>query len=524
MSDDLFRDLDPAREYTAWTALRIVYDGLVGLRRTSRPAGLELVPDLAVALPRISQDGRTYAFTLRRGITYSDGRPLRPDDVRRGLERAFTANADPQTADGHPEYYAGIVGGRACLAKPATCSLRDGVETNPRANTVTIHLTEPDPDFLYKLSLTFATVAPPDAPMTAAGDRPLVGTGPYMIGEVTDPDGYGTSDAEHGKVTKQGLTLVRNPKFKQWSSVAQPWGYPDVIRWQPINPNDALAAVDHGDIDIFAPYVPAGDTQDEFVARLGALYGGRFHEDTTGFTFSVHMNTAVPPFDNLKARQAFTYALDRLKLADDLDLRVQTCQLVPPDYPGYRQRCPYSTSRDEAAWRGPDTETAKALSRDLGSAGRVTILSTSLFTKAEHELARTLQLLGYEPKTVELPPGKFFDVIYQPSSEPSIWIAGWAPDFPSASQYYGEFGCNLTLPAACDEKFAQLLSQANLAQRSDPAHAQTLWEDIYTRAAEQALLVPFARDTRMVIVSSRANPSFMWSWDGDLLVDQMWVR
>jgi len=53
--------------------------------------GYDLVPNLARTLPTPTDGGRTYTFTLRRGIRYSDGRFVRPADFRRGLTRAFTA-------------------------------------------------------------------------------------------------------------------------------------------------------------------------------------------------------------------------------------------------------------------------------------------------------------------------------------------------------------------------------------------------------------------------------------------------
>ncbi|MGZ4591194.1 MAG: ABC transporter substrate-binding protein, partial [Actinomycetes bacterium] len=182
VSDDWFDSLDPARAYSpeAWQALSMVYDGLVGLRRTTGSAAYELVPDLADTLPTPSDGGTSYTFHLRSGITYSDGRSVALGDVRRGLEREFTATAGSLEL-GNPSYYAGIVGGEACSSRPQTCSLAQGITTNEGAHTVTITLSKPDPDFLYKLALPFATVVPPGSPTTGADPPAFPGTGPYKI-------------------------------------------------------------------------------------------------------------------------------------------------------------------------------------------------------------------------------------------------------------------------------------------------------------------------------------------------------
>ena len=64
--------VDPA---AAWIpeVFSIPYDGFVSFRRTGGPEGFTLVPDLATTLPRPTDGGRTYTFTVRRGIRYSNG-------------------------------------------------------------------------------------------------------------------------------------------------------------------------------------------------------------------------------------------------------------------------------------------------------------------------------------------------------------------------------------------------------------------------------------------------------------------
>ena len=78
---------------------------------------------------------------------------MRPQDFRRAIERSLL----------HPEgpganFFSGIVGAGTCIKTPRRCDLSHGIATG--TNTVTFHLTEPDPDFLYKLALPAAFAVP----------------------------------------------------------------------------------------------------------------------------------------------------------------------------------------------------------------------------------------------------------------------------------------------------------------------------------------------------------------------------
>jgi YVTN family beta-propeller protein len=214
-------------------------DGLVGFRRVGGSDGSQLVPDLAVALPTPADDGRTYTFRLRAGIGYSTGRPVQPADFRRALERALIITHDPS------HYYGAIVGADACIARPKRCSLSRGIATDDRTRTVTFHLREPDPDFLYKLALPYALAVPADTPAKDVGTHPLPATGPYMIANYKPGPG--------GE-----LTLIRNPRFHEWSQAAQPSGYPDRIIFARLrgSTRSVVRAVERGKHDLALNGVP----------------------------------------------------------------------------------------------------------------------------------------------------------------------------------------------------------------------------------------------------------------------------
>jgi len=167
-------------------------------------AGTRLVPDLALALPVPTGNGRTYTFHLRPGIRYSTGALVKPSDVTHSFQRLF------QLGSSGTSYYPAVAGAAACLKAPRSCDLSQGIVADDRAGTVTFHLTRPDPDFLYKLTLAYADVLPASTPGRQAR-TPLPATGPYMITRY---------------VPGRELLLVRNPRFREWSAAAQPTGNP----------------------------------------------------------------------------------------------------------------------------------------------------------------------------------------------------------------------------------------------------------------------------------------------------------
>ena len=295
-------------------------DGLVTLNHVAGPGGTRLVPDLAVALPVPGDNGRTYTFHLRPGIQYSTGAFVKPSDVTHSFERLFKLGSSGAS------YYQAIAGATACLAAPKSCDLSQGIVADDRTGTVTFHLTRPDPDFLYKLTLAYADVLPASTPSQQAR-TPLPATGPYMITRY---------------VPGRELLLIRNPRFREWSAAAQPDGYPDqvVIRLGLTGAQGAAAIADgKGDFMPNIGQIP-GDAAYFLLHHRSQLRINPLM--VTGFMF---LNVNAPPFNDLRVRRALNLALDRRQIVNSYGgpLAAQpTCQILPPQLPGYRRYCPYT--------------------------------------------------------------------------------------------------------------------------------------------------------------------------------------
>jgi YVTN family beta-propeller protein len=507
--------VDPVQDYSTEGVTATVYDGLVAFRKAGGAQGETLVPDLALTLPRPADGGTTYTFTLRRGIRYSNGAPVRASDFRRGIQRQLSFGEVAA-------YYEAIRGAPACHRNPRRCDLSAGIVTNDAAGTVTFHLSRADPDFLDKLALPLAAPAPPGAAGHLMDQAPfLPGTGPYMISAYR-PD--------------SALTLVRNPYFRQWSYAAQPAGYPNVIRLEYMtNPRKEQSAVATGRADLVnisnegLPYGP-----------LAIRYPARIHSGLKLSTVYLFLNTRRPPFTSLKARQAINYAIDRGHVIQLLHLGVPgqaapTCQILPAGFPSYQRYCPYTAGAKDGAWHGPDLAKAVRLARQSGTTQvPVTVWTFKALANAgvNSYLVGLLKALGYRATLRVVPFKRFFATARHSSRQIQLGLAGWGADIPAASDFffpvltcrsfYHDPG-SYNLGRFCDPHADQLATAAQAAQQADPAAARRLWAQVDRVVTSQAPWVPIFNQSKTVFVSARVG-NYRESPVYGPLFDQIWVR
>ena len=108
------------------------------------------------------------------------------------------------------------------------------------------------------------------------------------------------------------------------------------------------------------------------LAPLRVQFASRLRLDTQPDTSFLSFNLQRPPFSNALARRAVNLAIDRAAVADRLGgpgLSVPTCQVLPPNFPGYQAYCPWTRMPQDGRWHGPDLSRAQALVRASGTAG-----------------------------------------------------------------------------------------------------------------------------------------------------------
>jgi peptide/nickel transport system substrate-binding protein len=229
-------DLDPQ---VAWSnyGLNVIYDSYIPLltyRHAGGKAGSDVIPGLARSLPEITDHGRTYTLHLRKGLRYSDGKPVMASDFKFAVERMFKLEfGGPFYGPGH--FFDGIVGAQR-FQERGRGDLK-GIVTDDRTGSVVIHLVRPDRSFSRKLAMTFTAPVPPGTPIHNQSFDPPPATGPYVI--------------THS--TRRGWTYERNPEWRLHDRRLMPRipsGHLDTIRIRVVrDAKKAIGEVEHGKLD-----------------------------------------------------------------------------------------------------------------------------------------------------------------------------------------------------------------------------------------------------------------------------------
>jgi len=513
---------DPAVAYylLTWQMLSMTNDGLIGYRRVTGLAGDQLVPDLATALPVPADGGKTYAFRLRAGIRYSTGALVRPEDFRRAIERVFVI--DKKLNPGALYSYADIVGASRCEHTPGPCDLAHGIVTDDTTNTVIFHLTAPDPEFLYKLAFSWAYPIPPGTPDHKISAAQLPATGPYMTKSL---------------VPRHTWTLVRNPRFHQWSQQAQPGGYPAriIVRFD-VSPRQALSGAERGQSDVLLAPPPGA------LGQLATHYASQLHSGPLAATMALTLNTRIPPFNSLAARRALNYAINRNQVIalNGGPLAAQpTCQVLPPTMPGYQPYCPYTLQpAPGGAWTAPDLAHAEQLVRASGTRGdKVTVLGGTGAPLPAPATARyvvkVLGELGYRASLRMINSNRYFGALGDSRDRVQVGFFPWYQDYPVPSDFVGPLlTCGSFLPANpanvnmaefCDPRIDASAQHAHALQLRAPAAAAGRWAAIDRELVDEAPWVPLYNPRDLTVLSARVgNYQFHAYWN--LLLDQLWVR
>ena len=508
--------VDPHINYTLqyWQIYQGLYDGLLAFKKAAGAEGFEKVPDLAEAMPEVSNGGKTYTFKIRKGVVFSNGQEVGVKDVVASFQRIFKVSSP--TAGG---FYSVIVGADACLATPATCTLDGGVVGDEAAGTVTINLTRPDAEFFDKLALPHAAILPADTAATDAGTTPIPGTGPYYI-SAYDPN--------------TGMTMSRNPHFKVWSEDAQPDGYPDVIQYDfGLTDEAEVTAVQNGEADWMFDQPPT-----DRLGEIGTTYKDQVFITPLTAWWYAPMNTNIPPFDNVKARQAVNFALDRNTLVNLFGgpvLASPVCQVLPPGFPGNEPYCPYTVDPG-TTWSAPDLDKAKALVEESGTKGqKVTIIAedTAVSKAIGTYMQSVLTDIGYEAEVKPISPNIQFTYIQNTNNNVQISITQWYQDYPAASDFLNIlFGCasfapgsdsSINIAGFCDKDIQAKMDTALLLGVTDPVAANKLWTEVDKAVTDAAPMAALFTPKRIDFVSKRVgnfqfNSQFYW------MVSQSWVQ
>ena len=474
--------LDPGFAYAqdSWQILANTGDGLLAFRRTDGRAGAGLVPDLALSMPAVTDQGRTLTFFVRRGVRFSPpvNREVQASDVKATLERLFLADSRGT------QLYANIVGAEA-LARTRRGGL-SGIAADDLTGRLVIHLVRPDPAFLDALALPFAFVMPRGTPPVDQSAKPPVATGPYYV-KSYQPN--------------RQIDLERNPNFQQWSPDIPNGDVDRILVRIGVKGSDAMSDMAAGTADYTQSRLRLRD-----LGRPLASGKVRAHRETELATYYYFMNVTTPPFNDVRVRRAVNYAINRRHIAALFAGEAKTtAQALPPAIPGYRKQNPYP---------GPDVARAKALIQRAGVQGaRVTVwgYNTEPSPAVTTYLVDVLDRIGLHARPRFLDKDAMLKAISERRTRAQIGYARWQPDFPDAVDVLDlllngdslHATGNLNYSYFDDPALDRQMERARIV--ANPAARAAAWAHVERTVLQDAPWAPFVNSVRTDVTSTRVR-------------------
>jgi ABC-type oligopeptide transport system substrate-binding subunit len=332
---DLATDVDytdPALDYlsTGWEIEYATCLKLMNYPDANGPKGAQLTPEAAAGFPKVSNNGKTYDFTVNAGFTkFSNGQAV----TAASFKAAFDRDADPKMQSPALPFFSDVVG--------SDKSPVSGVKV--QGSHLIFNLTKAAPDFLARTAMPFFCAIPTNLPHDPNGVLAPPSAGPYYI-----------SDREANKT----ITIKKNPNYKgkRPHNVNQ-------INYVVGNSLDATyLRAQQGATDYAAGGIPPASYA-EAAQKYGINKGQFWVKPQVGVQY-LAFNHDRPLFKGAAGTalaKAINYAIDRKALLAQGGYLAgkRTDQVLPPGMAGFRDANLYPL-------KGPDLATAKKWAAKAG--------------------------------------------------------------------------------------------------------------------------------------------------------------
>ena len=398
LSETDFEFLDPSLSYDApgWTVLFASNIALLNYPDKPAPAGSRLVPEGASNFPTVSKDGKTYTFTVRAGLRFSDGSALTAAAFKRAIERA----ADPNQGSPAIAFLHNVVGADA--RNEGKAKSVSGVTANGRK--LSIRLVKADPTFLAEIAMPFFAAVKPSMPIDPKGISVYPSAGPYHI---------------VSRDVGRQLVLERNRFYKG----SRPSNADRIVITVLVDQSQSFLQVKAGQADYDMGGLPPTAHQELF-NKYGVNKSRYFVNPGPNVTY-LALNTSRPAFKNANVRKAVNYAIDRPAIlrVGGLLAGKRTDQILPPSIQGFRDAKLYPI-------QGADPNKAKQVSG--GSGADVTILhTTSPSSVARGQILQyNLKQMGLNPKLKPQPFGVAIKTAGTKGADFDAFLIAWFADYP----------------------------------------------------------------------------------------------
>jgi peptide/nickel transport system substrate-binding protein len=475
----------------------VMYNGLV-----TSSADWETVEPALAETWDLSEDGLTYTFHLRQGVTWHDGQPFTAADV----EFTYKTILNPTIGS----YMAGnlkTIAGSQDFIDGKTPDVA-GIKIVDD-NTITFTLDAPNAPFISAV-LTQHSIIPkhvwesvPAEEMAKPGtwEKGQIGTGPFKF-SAYEPDRF--------------LEFVRYDEGWRGAPLL------DKILFVHVGttPEATAAALEAGDID-FAQ-VPANEL--ERLSAVPTLAMGAKPVPNIRF---LSCNVQKPYLSDKRVRQAITYAIDRVGICESImtNMAVPTNALTPYD----RWVNPNLPSYDY------NVDTAKSLLAEAGWDANQEIELAVYYQDQQHKDAiafcqQQLGEAGIKANVVQLD-GSAVQSYYYEDKTFDVMLGGYgvAPDFDEFSDI---FYSKSTWPAGqnammySNPRVDELFDAGRVT--SDDAERKTIYDELQAILADELPWIPFYRLQLVAGFNTRVQNGdpifFIWNRPYNWSIEKVWIK
>jgi peptide/nickel transport system substrate-binding protein len=495
--------LDPGEGYTTQAAEVdwITYTGLLTYAHANGEAGGKVIPGVADALPKISPDGKTYTFTLRKGLVYSNGAAVKAGDFAYSIQRSMKLNWG-----GKSFFTENIVGAQAF--DKGTAKTISGIKADEATGQITIELVAPYGAFSNVLAFPAAALVPTGTAMTNLSNNPPPGVGPYKIVNV---------------VPNQSFSVVKNPNWSKAQIPGIPAGHVNVDVKIVSNTQSEAQQVVSNSADAFdwGDTVPAS-----LLPQIQSQASARYAKVPSELTWYFFLNTKTKPFSSQQAREAVAYAIDRRALSRlDSGFLAPACFFLPVGMIGHPTgSCPFGDPN-----AAPNLTKAKQLIQESGMAGTsVTLWGQTRQPRREYAdyFASVLNSIGLKATEKIIADATYFPTIGNLKLNPQAGVADWQQDFPNPSDFYLLLNAK-SIQATNNQNFSQVedphiqseLAVLNKVPAADLQSVASRWAALDEYVAKKAYVgvygyedVPKFLSTRLNFSAALFNPVYGNDW------------
>jgi peptide/nickel transport system substrate-binding protein len=496
--------LDPGMGYTTQAAEPdwLSYTGLVTYAHANGAAGGQVIPGVATSLPAITNGGKTYSVTLRKGLVFSNGTPVKASDFTYTVERAIKI---PWGGSG--QFITAQIQGATAYStgKAKTIS---GITTNDATGQITIHLNSAYGAFDNVLAFPSLGIIPTGTPFKNEPNSPPPGIGPYMITNI---------------VPNASFSLVKNPHWASMNIPGIPAGNVNVNVKISSNIDANALSVLNNSADVFdwADTIPGS-----LLPQIQSQAAGRFTKKSDfNSTYYIFLNTKAKPFSSQLAREAVVTGLDQNAMNRlGAGTLIPGCFFLPPNMIGHpTTSCPYGNPAS-----GGNLAQAKKLVQQSGMAGQpVTVWSETRSPRQQWMTYYTsfLNQIGFKATQKVIADATYFTTIGNLKLNPQTGFADWNQDFPNPIDFYLLLSGAAILPTN-NQNFGQVndpyinaqVSKLGAVPTSQLSGVAGQWQTVDEHTAKNAYIAVFGYQTFPAFTSTAIDQNYVfhtvygWDW------------